>query len=416
MAQVLILSQVFPPDAVSTAQIMGDLAVDLMAAGHKVSVLSTVPHYNRDEEAERKQPLENRWGPFLKTSTFCGATVFHTMMPRKSKGVWRRLLAWMGFHVISTLAGVVAIRDVDVIITPSPPLTIGLSAWLLGLFHRCPYVYNVQEIYPDIAIRLGALKNGFAARVLFRLERFVYRHAAKITVIAPNMRENLLAKGTPPEKVEVIPNFVDLNQLSPGPKDNPFSRAHGLADHFVVAYAGNMGPAQGLETLIEAADLLRERGAIKFLFMGNGTLQDALRENIEARGLENVVFLPYQPFSVMPMAYGASDLNVVPLAATTGGDALPSKIYRIMACARPVLAITEKGSDLAVLVESVGCGFCCPPGDATLLAETILAAFRAREGLASLGAAGRTCVERQYSRLAVTGRYEELVRSLCLRV
>jgi colanic acid biosynthesis glycosyl transferase WcaI len=414
MAHVLILSQVFPPDAVSTAQIMGDLAVDLMAKGHSVTVLTTCPHYNRDEEAEAAQPLKRRWGPLLKCSTFHGAEVLHTMMPQKSKGVWRRILAWMGFHAISTVAGMAIPRRVNVIITPSPPLTIGLSAWLLGLFHRCPYVYNVQEIYPDIAIRLGALKNGFAARVLFRLERFVYDHAARITVIAPNMRENLLAKGTPPEKVEVIPNFVDLNQLSPVPKDNPFSRDHGLVDYFVVAYAGNMGPAQGLETLVDAAALLRERGEIKFLFMGNGTLQDTLRESIEARGLQNVVFLPYQPYSVMPMAYGASDLNVVPLAATTGGDALPSKIYRIMACARPVLAITERGSDLANLVESVGCGFCCQPGNAALLAETILAAYEARDGLASLGAAGRTCVEQKYSRLAVTGRYEELVRSLCL--
>jgi colanic acid biosynthesis glycosyl transferase WcaI len=413
MAHVLILTQVFPPDAVSTAQIMGDLAVDLVAKGHRVTVLTTCPHYNRDEEAEASQPLEECWGPLLKRSGFHGATVLHTAMPQKSKGVWRRIFAWMGFHAISTVAGMAIPRGVDVVITPSPPLTIGLSAWLLGLFHRCPYIYNVQEIYPDIAIRLGALKDGLAARALFRLERFVYRHAARITVIAPNMRENLLAKGTPPQKVEVIPNFVDVEQLGPAPKDNPFSQAHGLAHSFVVGYAGNMGPAQGLETLVEAAHLLRAKQEIKFLFMGNGTLQDALRKDIEEREIENVVFLPYQPYSIMAMAYGAADLNVVPLAATTGGDALPSKVYRIMACAGPVLAITEKGSDLAALVESVGCGYCCQPGNAALLAETILAAYEAREGLAALGTAGRVCVEQKYSRLAVTGRYEELVRSLC---
>jgi colanic acid biosynthesis glycosyl transferase WcaI len=412
MAHVLILTQVFPPDAVSTAQIMGDLAVDLMAEGHRVSVLTTSPHYNRDEDAEARQPLIPYWGTVLRESEFHGAKVFHTFMPQKSKGVWPRAAAWMGFHLISTLAGITALREVDIIITPSPPLTIGASAWLLSVYQGCPYIYNVQEIYPDIAVKLGVLREGYLLQVMKRLERFIYDHAAKVTVIAPHMRADLLGKGTPPEKVELIPNFVDTGDLAPSAKDNEFSRQHGLADRFVVSYAGNMGPAQGLETLIEAARILGGEDGIRFLLMGNGTLQDDLGAAIESNGLGNIVFLPYQPYRVMSMAYAASDLSVVPLAPLTGGDALPSKAYRIMACGRPVLAVAERGTDLAELVETAGCGIFVESGSAERLAVAILDAYRGRYDLASMGAAGRQCVEREFSRRSVTRRYDALVREL----
>jgi colanic acid biosynthesis glycosyl transferase WcaI len=412
MAHVLLLTQVFPPDSVSTAQIMGDLAVDLMAEGHRVSVLTTSPHYNRDEDAEAEQPLIPYWGPVLRESEFHGATVFHTFMPQKSKGVWPRAAAWMGFHLISTLAGITVLREVDIIITPSPPLTIGASAWLLSVYHGCPYIYNVQEIYPDIAVKLGVLRDGFLLQMMKRLELFIYDHAAKVTVIAPHMRANLLGKGTPPEKVELIPNFVDTGDLVPSAKDNDFSRQYGLADRFVVSYAGNMGPAQGLDTLIGAAKILGGEDGIRFLLMGNGTLQDDLGAVIESNGLTNLVFLPYQPYRVMSMAYAASDLNLVPLAPLTGGDALPSKVYRIMACGQPVLAVAESGTDLAELVDTAGCGIFVESGSAERLAGAILDAYKGRYDLAAMGAAGRRCVEEDYSRRSVTGRYGALVRNL----
>src|SRR5512140_2233807 len=132
MAHVLILSLVFPPDNVSTAVIMAELSADLKAAGHEITVVSTVPHYNRDPQAEARQPLTRLWGPLLSRSTFDGIPVLHVGMPRKSGRILSRLLAWGGFHVISLIAAAVLVRRVDVILAPSPPLTIGVCAWLLG--------------------------------------------------------------------------------------------------------------------------------------------------------------------------------------------------------------------------------------------------------------------------------------------
>jgi colanic acid biosynthesis glycosyl transferase WcaI len=213
-------------------------------------------------------------------------------------------------------------------------------------------------------------------KVLYGLERFIYRRAARVTAIAPGMRRRLLEKGVRGEKAVLIPNFVDTGRLAPLPKDNAFARERGLVDSFVVSYAGNMGLAQGLETFLDAAQLLREEPGIRFLILGEGVLRDALQQRVRDEALNNVLFLPHQPFERMSEVYGASDLNLVPLAAEAGGDALPSKVYRILACARPILALADEGSDLAAFVLETGCGLVVPPGCPRELAEALRAAAR----------------------------------------
>ena len=282
---------------------MGDLAADLHARGHAVTVLTTSPHYNRDPEAESRQPITPYWGSILRRSHYQGIPVYHTSMPKKGKNIALRLSAWIGFHLLSTIVGLTIVPKPDIIITPSPPLTIGLSAWILGTLRRAPFIYNVQEIYPDIAIRLGVLQNRQLIRLLFGLERFVYKKASKVTVIAPRMRERLLEKGVPEDKVTVVPNFVDVSDLQPLPKDNPFSRRHGVHDKFVISYAGNLGPAQGLETFIEAARLLQDNPSIHFMIMGDGILRETLRQRVAKLALRNLTFLPHQSYSLVPQIY-----------------------------------------------------------------------------------------------------------------
>jgi colanic acid biosynthesis glycosyl transferase WcaI len=412
LANVLILSLVFPPDSVSTAQIMGELGTDLESQGHKVTVITTSPHYNQDAEAESRQPIQNYWGSVLRKSDYHGIHVYHTFMPRKGKNIFLRLLAWGGFHQISIVAGMATVPRPDVILTPSPPLTIGVCAWILGKYHRTPFIYNVQEVYPDIAVRLGAIRNKWLIGRLQQLESFVYRKAKKITVIAPRMRQRLLEKGVPSGKVEVVPNFVDIGDLSPLPKDNGFSRPHGIHEKFVISYAGNMGPAQGLESFIEAAFLLRGEQGIHFMMMGDGILRKSLVERVAQSGLGNFLFLAHQPYSMMPSIYAASDVCLVPQAMETGCDAVPSKVYRIMACARPVLATTDPESDLAILIKDAGCGAIVPPGSPSDLAGVIWEAYRDRARWREMGRAGRTHVVEHYSRHVVTGRYHALIQAV----
>jgi colanic acid biosynthesis glycosyl transferase WcaI len=412
MAHVLVLTLVFPPDGVSTAVIMGELSADIRGAGHDVTVVTTVPHYNRDLEAESRQPLARLWGPLLYRSEFQGLRVLHVGMPRKSGRVLSRLLAWTRFHVVSLIAAVMLVRRVDVILAPSPPLTIGICAWLLGCVYRAPFVYNVQELYPDIAIALGAIKNRRIISVLLALERFVYARARMITVIGEGMRRRILAKPVPPEKVRLIPNFVDVGYMLPLAKDNAFSREHGLARTFVVTYAGNMGPAQGLDTILDAAALLAGAPGLLFLLVGEGSQHAKLKATAQERNLANVLVLPHHPYDLVPQIYAASDLCVVPLAGQAAADAIPSKVYRIMACERPVLACADADSDLGELVRRAGCGLIVPPGSAAGLAEAVRDAMRNPRACTEMGRAGRAHVLAHYSRAAVSAQYDGLIREV----
>ena len=407
---IILLSLVFRPDNVSTAHVMADLAADLMSAGHQVTVFTTTPHYNKDAGAEDAQPRRNFWGPLLQTSEFCGICVYHAWMPRKGRSVILRLIAWVWFHIVSTVAALFLARRPDVILAPSPPLTVGVSAWLLGLARSVRFVYNVQEIYPDIAINLGALENPVLIWMMHALERFVYRRAHAITVISPRMRERLLEKGVPAAKVIVIPNFVDVDRLVPRPKDNPFSREFHVHDKFVASYAGNLGPAQGLECFIDAAEQLRECPDVRLMLIGDGILANDLRTSAEARGLSNLIVVPYQSYSRVPDIYGASDVCVVAQATATASDAIPSKVYRIMASERPIVALTDAHSDLAQLIAAADAGVVISPESGDALAAAVRDAASNRERWRARAASGRRHVIAQYARATVSQRYDNVLR------
>ena len=412
MARVLMLSLLYPPDNVSTAHLMGDICEDLRALGHSVTVITTTPHYNRDVAAERVQPLTAYWGRLVQVSSYRGIRVFHTWMPRKGASSVARVAAWALFHSLSLVVGGVAVGRIDVLITPSPPLTMGLAAWLLGRLKRAPFIYSVLELHPDIAISLGLVTRPPLIKFLYGLERFVYARAARLTVIADAMYTRVLAKGVPAAKVTLVPNFVDTSVPLAEPRPNAFSRAHGLDDAFVVCYAGNVGPAQGLEALLDAAVLLRDVPQVRIVIVGGGIVWQAFADRIAADRLDNVLLLPHQPLDAVPAIYGASDVCVVAQSPTTTSDAVPSKVYRIMGAAKPVLAMTVPTSDLAALVGDSGCGIVVPADDPTKIAAAIRQALNEPARRAIMGTAGRAHVEAHYSRRAVTARYNTLVNEL----
>lgn len=411
MARVLVLTLLFSPDGVSTARLMGDVAEDLHGRGHDVTVLTTTPHYNVDVEAEARQPLRPRWGRLLQTSTYAGIDVLHVLMPRKGGSRVLRVAAWLWFHAVSTVAGLFALPwRPDVVLTPSPPLTMGVAAWLLAARWRAPFIYNVQEIHPDILVSLGMIRPGPGLRVLEAVERFVYGRAGAITVIVPSAERRLLEKGVPAARVRVVPNFVDAGALAPEPRPNAFSRAHGLDGAFVVTYAGNFGPAQQLDTVLEAARLLADEPGLRVVLVGGGIEWERVAQ--AARGLGNVRVLPYQPFAVMPAIYGATDVALVPLAVGAGLQALPSKVYQIMGCGLPVVAIADPASDLAALVAGAGGGVVVAPGSPASLAAALRDAAHDPDRWRALGHAGRAHVIEHYSRGHVAERYDAIVRGL----
>jgi colanic acid biosynthesis glycosyl transferase WcaI len=401
------LSLVFPPDAVSTAQLFGELVEDLVALGWSVVVVTTKPHYNPPEEISRSQSLTPFWGGLLATSTFRGATVLHTAMPTKGTNVAVRIAGWLGFHMLSVLVASLKVGKVDVILAPSPPLTIGIAAWLIGLLKRAPFIYNVQELYPDTAVSLGALHEGPLLNALRRMERFVYDHSFAVTTISPGMARAVGLRTGDPGKVRLIPNFVDTRAIAPRPRNNSFSREYGLNDAFTVMYAGNMGPAQGLETLLDAAELTRADSGITYVFVGDGTSRASLQRAARSRNLPNTLFIAQQPYERVPDIYGASDLCVVPLVSSLVAEAVPSKVYRIMAAERRILAIADPASDLASVVSESGSGIVVDPGNARTLAAAIQEAAKTAD--AASAKRGREYAVRHVDRPIIIRMYSDLL-------
>jgi len=412
MAKVLLLTLVFAPDGVSTAILFTELAQELRSLGHDVSVLTTTPHYNVDPDARPRQPLARRWGGLLFESDCQGIPVLHAAIPTKGSRVAARAVDYLRFHAISMAAGLLKSSDFDLILAPSPPLTIGVNAWALGLGRRAPFVYNVQEIYPDVAVSLGMLKNPTIIRGLQWLERFVYGRARMVTVISEWFRRRLIHKGVPPEKLRVIPNFVDTEFMQPGLRQNPFSQRHGLDREFVVFYAGNIGLTQGFETVLAAARQLRHLQGLRFLIVGDGARRGWLEEELRREAHPNVTLLPYQPRSSVPHMYASSDVCLVPLKRGTAQETFPSKIYTIMAAGRPVIASADPDSELAWVVGEAQCGWAVPPDDPAALAAAVSAAYTERESLSQLGACGRRYVVNHHSRAAVARQYDSLIREL----
>jgi len=412
MAKILILSLVFRPDNVSTAQIMGDLSRELFRLGNDIIVVASTPHYNPDPIAEKQQPLKKYLFNIVKKSNYNGIPVFHVYMPRKGKNPLLRALSWAWFSIAVIISPLFLLKKIDVIFCPSPPLTLGLSAYIISRLLGAQYVYNVQEIYPDFAINSGYLKNRLLIKILYSIEKFIYSKAKLITVIGRDMSQNIILKGIPKEKVIIIPNFVDTNFFHPMPKENQFRKEFNLDNKFVISYAGNIGPGQDIESFVKAAYLLRDISSIHFLLVGAGMLFDKIAKEIDILNLKNIILIGYQPYSKVPEIYAASDLCFVPQDGNIVGNAIPSKIYRIMASGRPILSTTTEQSDLYKLIKESNCGFVCQPNSPEDLADQILSAVQNKDNLIKMGMNARNYVEKYYSKENIAKRYQVIFNKL----
>lgn len=403
--RVLLLIVQFPPDVNSTGLLMAQVGEELMARGHEVSVITTFPHY------EHFRVWDEYRGRLWERGRHRGIEVLRLWVyaSGKKQRMGHRLASYLSFNALAVIAGVLARRRFDVILCTNGSFFTGITAHLVGIAKRAPFIYNVQDLYPEAPVAAGQLTSRRAIALLGRLERFMYSRAAAVTVIAPSFRENLMSKGVASEKVRVIPNFVDTEFIRPLPRANAFAEAQGLADRFVVMHAGNLGYVYDLETLLEAAALLRGVPDLLFLIVGDGVVKPALERRAEELGLTNVRFLPFQPIDQLPWLRATADLQVALYRRGAARYSMPSKVYEIMASGRPLLASGDPGSDLWALVSRAGCGLCVEPEDATALADAILTLRRDAAARARMAAAGREHAERSYSRRAVGALYAALL-------
>jgi len=405
--RILLLSTYFQPESASNGILMTLLSEELTRQGHRVTVITGMPHYddNRILPAYRRRLwARERMGEIRIIRVYL-------YVPAKKTKVLGRILNYLSFNATSLLAGLL-VGNQDLLLVPSPPLTNGVTGWLLSRLHRIPFIYNVQDIYPDVAVRLGILKNPRLIRLFERMESFVYSKATAISVISDGFTRNLQRKGVPARKLNVIPNFIDANFVKPLPRCNPFSEAHGLNSRFVALFAGNIGLSQGMDSVVDAAALLQGVPEILFLIVGNGVSRLGLMQKVEQLGLQNVRFLPFQPYDLIPEMYAAADTCLIPLRRGLTEDSVPSKLFTIMGAGRPVVASLDRESDTYRVLTEAACGVCTNPEEPQELADAILSLYNNRSLAAEMGRRGREFVETHYTSESVARQYIDLFTTL----
>jgi colanic acid biosynthesis glycosyl transferase WcaI len=411
--KLLVICPHYAPDVAPTGEVMTSIATELMARGHELHVVTALPWY----EHHRVEP---GWGGRLsrRERTPWGQVTRVQPFPTDKRNIPARALAFAGFTLLAALKAAFGRRArrgwrPDAVLAMSPPLTLGVAGWLAARRWRVPYVFNIQDVFPDVAVELGAITNPTVIRVASWLERWCYRRADAVTVLSDDLRDNVRAKlpHNRGDGVRVIPNFVDTERIAPrDPEAGSYRDEHELQGKQVVMYAGNVGLSQSLDLLLAAARAFAHETGVAFVINGQG----AARADLEwrARHLDNVLFVDLQPEETLPDLLAAADVHVVPLKRGLARASVPSKTYSILAAGRPLVASVDPGSEIARLVARAGAGIAVPPEDPEAFTEALRHLVRSPEEAAAMGRAGRAFVERWASPVAVAQAYERLFEEL----
>jgi colanic acid biosynthesis glycosyl transferase WcaI len=389
----------FDPDVAPTGIIATRLATELAARGHHIDVLTSLPWYrnHRIEPGYSGRLVRHEDKPWGRI------TRIHPFPAPDKTNILRRAAGFAGFSILAALQGARG-EDAHAVLAMSPPLTLGLTGWVVARARSAALVLNVQDVFPDIAVELGLLRRRRLIAAGRRLERWCYDHADAITVLSEDLRENVAVKTRSP--VNVVPNFVDTEWIRPLDKENSYRREFGLEGKTVVMYAGNVGLSQSLDIVLDAAAALAYEEDLVFVINGWGAARSGLERR--AAGLANLRFVDMQPEDRLPEVLAAGDIHLVPLKRGLARSSVPSKMYSILAAARPFVAGVDEGSEVARVVDRSGAGIAVPPEDAEALAKAIRMLLDSPESAARMGAAGRRFAEAWVSPQAVAETYERL--------
>ncbi len=406
--RLLVLTPHLHPDTAPTGVVVSAIVDGLTTGGHDVHVVTTLPWY-------REHRVEDGWrGRLVRRGTHGAATVTRLHpFPTDKGNLVARALGFVGLTGLATVAGLATRGPFDGVVAVSPPLTFGAAGWLLARRHRCPLVFNVQDVFPDVAVEVGAIRSRRAIGFFRWLERATYRRADAVTVLSDDLAANVSAKLDGPDGrplVRVVPNFVDVATVRPLDRMTAYREEHGLGDRTVVMYAGNLGHSQSLDLLVAAADHHRDRPDLVYVVNGGGVRAAELHRAAATRS--NLVVVDYQPPERVPEVLASADVHVVPLRAGLGASSVPSKTYSALAAGRPVIASIDGDTEVARVVLGAGAGLAVPPDDAGALIGAVEALADDPDGRARMGAAGRRWAEAWRSPEQIAATYADLVAEL----
>ena len=363
---ILFLADNYPPETNAAALRVHERAVHWVRQGHRVTVITSAPNF---PDGDVYPGYRNRW---LHREVIDGIRVLRVktyMAP--NRGVYRRIADFMSFMASASVVGVFQPRP-DVVVATSPQFFSAVGGYLVARAKRRPFVFELSDLWPASIRAVGAMQNRRVLRAVEKLELGMYRRAQSIVALTHAFRDDLTSRGIDGDKIRVVQNGANLDDLTPAPADPRLRHALGLEGKFVVAYIGTQGMAHALHRVVESAAHLRHEADIRFLFVGAGACHRQLVELTAESKLENVVFVERKPRAEVADYWRLADVALVhlkddPVFATV----LPSKIFEAMAMGRAILFSGPAG-EASRLLEEEGAGLICPPENSHALAEAVL--------------------------------------------
>jgi glycosyltransferase involved in cell wall biosynthesis len=398
--KILIHTQYFPPEIGAPQNRLFELAVRLQKVGAQVDVLTAMPNY---PAMVIHESYRGKW--FLKEE-LQGITVFRSWIyVAGSKRILQRLMNYFSFVFTSLIYGSLKLKKYDVVLCESPPLFLGISAWLLSKFKRAKFIFNVSDLWPESAEKLGLVSNRFFLGMAQRLEEFLYRNSTIVTGQTQGIVSNIQGR-FPTKKVYWLPNGVDLSFYNPDRVTSTWREDNGFTtNQFIFLYAGIIGHAQGLEVIIEAANRLKGEDEIQFVLVGEGPEKERLMAMKEHYGLDHVHFFPAVPKEQMPSVVQASTMSIVPLKKLALFEgAIPSKIFENLAMKKPVL-LGVNGEARQLFIEEGKCGLHFEPENAIDLANAILLVKDKKVDLDRMKENARAYIKRKFDREKIASEF-----------
>ncbi|WP_142412973.1 glycosyltransferase family 4 protein [Hathewaya massiliensis] len=404
--KILFLTQYCPPEVGAPQNRIFEFAKQLKKFGHEITILTAMPNYPKGEIFEEYR------GKKLVKEEIDGIKIVRTSIyATKEKSFTKRLKNYLSFTFSSVFTGLKHIEEQDVVITESPPLFLGWSGYVIAKRKKAKFVFNVSDLWPESAVKLGVLNNKLLIKASTWLEEFSYRKAAAVTGQTKGIVDNIVSRGFDKNKVHLITNGVDTEFFKKENRDEKLREEWGIKDKFAVCYAGIHGLAQGLEVIIDAAELLKEEKDIQFVFIGDGPEKSKLMDMVKEKELNNVSFQPVQLKPNMPRIIASMDATVVPLKKLDlFKGALPSKMFEALSSELPIVLAVE--GEAEKLINDARAGITVEPENAKEIADAVLKLHKNKDLKEELGQNGRKYVIENYSRESITRKLEKILKEL----
>lgn len=403
--RLIYFVQYFLPEKASGMQIVEDLLEGFAAQGWYVDLYTPTPTRGVTKEQRKayaKMRIEKKCG---------GKVTIHRMhLYGEGRNFIARAFRYFIFSIECFWKAITV--PANFIFTGSGPPTQGVIVGLAKIVSGKKFIYNLQDIFPDSLVTAGICSEKSPLMKVGRwMERFTYRHADVIITISDDMKDNVLRKGVPPEKVAVVRNWIDTDKVKPVTREENrlFDELNLPREQFYVVYAGNLGRVQGVEVIVEAARLLKDHLDIQFVIFGNGSEEESIKKL--GADLSNLSIFDLQSIERVSEVYSMGDVAIIPCKPGTGGSGMPSKTWTIMATGTPIIASFDLGGEMEQMMREADCGFCAEAGNAEKLSDAILELYDDFERKVKMGLDARNYVEEYACKEICVRQYIEDIES-----